>query len=134
MDWKIEVIVVPVSDVDAAKRFYHEACGFAVDLDHQATETMRVVQLTPPGSGCSVSIGTGITDAEPGSLRGVQIVVDDIDAARAQLIAGGVDAGPVRHFTDGAWQEGHGGPWNSFVSFSDPDGNGWILQERPAPG
>lgn len=131
-DWKIEVVVIPVSDVDRAKRFYEVGCGFVVDLDHQATETMRVVQLTPPGSACSISIGVGITDAEPGSVRGLQIVVADIDAARDQLLERGVEAGPIRHFEDGAWHDGRGGPWNSFVTFSDPDGNGWILQERPA--
>jgi catechol 2,3-dioxygenase-like lactoylglutathione lyase family enzyme len=132
MDWKIEVVIIPVSDIDRAKRFYAEQCGFIVDLDHQATESMRLVQLTPPGSGCSISIGTGITDADPGSVRGIQIVVDDIDAARAYLVERGVDAGPIQHFADGAWSDGRGGPWNSFVRFSDPDGNGWVLQERPS--
>ena len=132
MDWKIEVVIIPVTDIDRAKRFYAEQCGFVVDLDHQASETMRLVQLTPPGSGCSITIGTGITDAEPGSVRGIQIVVDDIDAARAQLVERGVEASPVQHFVDGAWADGHGGPWNSFVRFSDPDGNGWVLQERPS--
>ncbi len=134
MDWMIEVIVIPVSDVERAKQFYAEQCGFVVDLDHQATESMRLVQLTPPGSACSISIGTGITDAEPGSVRGIQIVVDDIDVARARLIDHGVDAGVVQHFADGVWLDGKGGPWNSFVRFSDPDGNGWVLQERPASG
>ena len=132
MDWKIEVIVMPVSDLDRSKRFYAEQCGFVVDLDHQATESMRLIQMTPPGSGCSITIGTGITDAEPGSVRGIQITVDDIDDARAHLIANGVDAGPVQHFSDGVWSDGKGGPWNSFVRFSDPDGNGWVLQERPS--
>ena len=94
MDWKIEVIAVPVTDVDRAKRFYAEQCGFVVDVDHQATESMRVVQLTPPGSACSIAIGTGITDAAPGSLRGLQIVVADVELARSDLIARGVDAGP----------------------------------------
>jgi catechol 2,3-dioxygenase-like lactoylglutathione lyase family enzyme len=132
MDWKIEVIVMPVSDLDRSKRFYAEQCGFVVDLDHQATESIRLIQMTPPGSGCSITIGTGITDAEPGSVRGIQITVDDIDDARAHLIANGVDAGPVQHFSDGVWSDGKGGPWNSFVRFSDPDGNGWVLQERPS--
>lgn len=132
MDWKIEVVVMPVADVDRAKRFYAEQCGFVVDLDHQATESMRLVQLTPPGSACSISIGTGITDAEPGSVRGLQIVVDDIDAARADLVDHGVEVSPIQHFVDGAWEDGRGGPWNSFVRFSDPDGNGWVLQERPS--
>ena len=132
MDWKIEVVVIPVSDVDRAKRFYAEQCGFVVDLDHQATESIRLIQMTPPGSGCSITIGTGITDAEPGSVRGIQITVDDIEAARAHLIENGVEAGPIQHFTDGVWSDGKGGPWNSFVRFSDPDGNGWVLQERPS--
>ena len=132
MDWKIEVIVMPVSDLDRSKRFYAEQCGFVVDLDHQATESIRLIQMTPPGSGCSITIATGITDAEPGSVRGIQITVDDIDDARAYLIANGVDAGPVQHFSDGVWSDGKGGPWNSFVRFSDPDGNGWVLQERPS--
>jgi catechol 2,3-dioxygenase-like lactoylglutathione lyase family enzyme len=132
MDWKIEVVIMPVADVDRAKQFYAEQCGFVVDLDHQATESVRLVQLTPPGSGCSITIGTGITDAEPGSVRGLQIVVDDIEAARAQLVEHGVDVSPIQHFVDGAWRDGKGGPWNSFVRFSDPDGNGWVLQERPS--
>ena len=132
MDWKIEVIVLPVTDLDRSKHFYADQCGFAVDLDHQASESMRLIQMTPPGSGCSISIGTGITDAEPGSVRGIQIVVDDIDAAQAFLRANGVDVGSIQHFEDGAWVDGKGGPWNSFVRFSDPDGNGWVLQERPS--
>ena len=132
MDWKIEVIAIPVSDVDRAKAFYADQCGFVVDVDHQATESMRIVQLTPPGSACSIAIGTGITDAAPGSLEGVQIVVADVERARAELLARGVDAGQIRHIKDGEWLDGKGEPWNSFVRFSDPDGNGWILQERPA--
>lgn len=132
MDWKIEVIVIPVTDVDRSKHFYADQCGFVVDLDHQATASIRMVQVTPPGSGCSVTFGTGITDAEPGSVRGIQIVVDDIEAAWAHLVDHGIDAGQIQHFIDGAWIDGKGGPWNSFVRFSDPDGNGWVLQERPS--
>ena len=132
MDWKIEVVVIPVSDLDRAKQFYADQCGFVVDLDHQATESIRFVQMTPPGSGCSIQIGTGVTDAEPGSVRGIQMTVDDIDEARATLLERGVEAGPVQHFSDGVWSDGKGGPWNSFVRFSDPDGNGWVLQERPS--
>jgi catechol 2,3-dioxygenase-like lactoylglutathione lyase family enzyme len=131
MDWKLEVVVVPVSDVDRAKHFYSEQVGFVVDVDHQATETMRIVQLTPPGSGCSVTIGTGLTAMKPGSLQGLQLVVSDIDAARAQLVERGVEVSPVRHVEDGVWKDGHGGRWNSFIFFSDPDGNGWAVQERP---
>ncbi len=133
MDWKLEVVVVPVSDVDRAKRFYAEQVGFVVDVDHRAGDTMRVVQLTPPGSACSVTIGTGLTTAEPGSAAGIQLVVPDIEAARAELVGRGVDVSPVRHVDEaGAWVDGPGGPWNSFIFFSDPDGNGWAVQEKPA--
>ena len=132
MDWKIELIPVPVSDVDRAKHFYGEQLGFAVDLDDQPNPTTRIVQLTPPGSACSIMIGTGVAESAPGSLHGVQIVVADIDAARAHLVERGVACTPVRHFDGNGWAEGKGGDWNAFVSFSDPDGNGWVLQERPA--
>jgi predicted enzyme related to lactoylglutathione lyase len=132
MDWKIELIPVPVSDIERAKRFYNEKAGWVVDLDHQPNETTRLVQLTPPGSACSIMVGTGIVETEPGSLQGVQIVVADIVAARAELVERGVECTPVRHFDDGAWIDGKGGDWNSFVMFSDPDGNGWVLQESPA--
>lgn len=131
MDWKLEVVVVPVSDIDRAKEFYAERVGFTVDLDHAISETMRIVQLTPPGSGCSITIGKGIVVMEPGSLKGLQLVVDDIEAARAQLVERGVEVTPVRHFADGEWKDGHGGRWNAFVFFSDPDGNAWAVQERP---
>ncbi|HEY0442780.1 MAG TPA: VOC family protein [Candidatus Limnocylindrales bacterium] len=134
MDWKLEVVVVPVSDVDRSKAFYSEQLGFVVDVDHRANESMRVVQLTPPGSACSVTIGTGLANMEPGSLKGLQLVVPDIAAARAQLVERGVDATPVRHIdqSNGEWIDGHGGPWNSFVFFDDPDGNSWAVQEKPA--
>ena len=132
MEWKLEVVVVPVSDVDRAKRFYHEQVGFVVDHDTRAGDAMRIIQLTPPGSACSIVIGTGVTDAPPGSVQGLQLVVSDVEAARAMLVERGVDASPIKHFTDGAWVEGRGGDWNAFVSFSDPDGNGWVIQERPA--
>jgi predicted enzyme related to lactoylglutathione lyase len=132
MDWKIELIPVPVSDVDRAKRFYADQAGWVVDLDHQPNETTRLVQLTPPGSACSIMVGTGIVESTPGSLQGVQIVVSDIEAARAELIERGIECSPVRHFDGDAWVDGKGGDWNSFVSFSDPDGNGWVLQESPA--
>src|SRR4026209_2361644 len=131
MDWKIELIPVPVSDIERAKRFYSEQCGFVVDLDHPPTDSIRPVQLTPPGSGCSIMVGTMEFDSAPGSLQGVQIVVADIEAARAELVERGVDCTPVRHF-DGGGSEGKGGEWNSFVHFSDPDGNGWVLQEAAA--
>ena len=132
MDWKLEVVVVPVADIDRAKHFYSEQVGFVVDHDTRISEGVRVVQLTPPGSGCSVVIGEGMgNDMAPGSLKGLQLVVDDIDAAHEQLVAGGVPVSPVVHFEGAEQVEGRGGPWNSFIFFSDPDGNGWAVQERP---
>lgn len=133
MDWKLEVIPVPVTDVDRAKRFYADQLGFAVDLDTQIGEGMRLVQLTPPGSGCSIHLSIGVVDMPAGVLDGIQITVADIEAARAHLVTNGVEASPVRHMADGEWVDGHGGRWNAFVFFSDPDGNGWILQESPGP-
>jgi catechol 2,3-dioxygenase-like lactoylglutathione lyase family enzyme len=130
MDYRLEVVVVPVSDVDRAKAFYSERCGFAVDLD-TTNGGLRVVQITPPGSACSITVGSGITTSEPGSYDGLQLVVTDIEAARTELTGRGVDVGPIRHFENGEWREGKGGPWNSFATFADPDGNGWILQETP---
>jgi catechol 2,3-dioxygenase-like lactoylglutathione lyase family enzyme len=130
MDWKLEVVVIPVSDVDRAKRFYHEQAGFAVDHDTRIDDTMRIVQLTPPGSACSIVIGIGTST--PGSVQGIQLVVPDVDAARAELLARGVEVSAVQHFEGGARVDGRGGDWNSFIFFSDPDGNGWTVQERPA--
>jgi predicted enzyme related to lactoylglutathione lyase len=118
MDWKLELITVPVSDVDRAKAFYSEQVGFHLDHDHQVTDELRFVQLTPPGSACSISIGTGITDKTPGSVAGLQIVVSDVSAARVQLMERGVQVTEVQDF-----------PWGKFVFFTDPDGNGWALQE-----
>jgi catechol 2,3-dioxygenase-like lactoylglutathione lyase family enzyme len=132
MDWKLEVVVVPVSDVDKAKRFYSEQVGFVVDVDSQVSERFRVVQLTPPGSACSVTIGTGLTGMAPGSLQGLQLVVTDIEAARAELVARGVDVSEVQHFENGAPVAGRGEDFNSFIFFSDPDGNGWAVQEHRA--
>lgn len=132
MDWKLEVIVLPVSDVDKAKAFYVDQLGFVLDVDHDAGNGTRVVQLTPPGSACSVTIGSGLIDSAPGSVKGLQLVVADVDAAREQLIARGVDASPVRHVGPDGWADGRGGRWNSFVFFSDPDGNAWTVQEKPA--
>ena len=131
MDYKLEVVVVPVSDVDRAKAFYGDQCGFTVDLDTTVGEDYRVVQLTPRGSGCSITIGRGISDAAPGSVRGLQLVVVDIDAARDELRSRGVDVGGVQHFDNGLWLDGKGGPWNAFARFADPDGNTWLLQETP---
>jgi catechol 2,3-dioxygenase-like lactoylglutathione lyase family enzyme len=118
MDWRLELISVPVSDVDRAKDFYVDKLGFNPDHDHQVGDGLRFVQLTPPGSACSIAIGDGITEAEPGSVRGLQVVVDDADAARAELVERGVEASEVQDF-----------PWGRFVFFSDPDGNGWAVQQ-----
>jgi catechol 2,3-dioxygenase-like lactoylglutathione lyase family enzyme len=133
MDWKLEVVVVPVSDVDRAKRFYSEQVGFNVDTDMRLGDTFRVVQLTPPGSGCSITIGTGLGDMVPGSLKGLQLVVFDIEAARAELVERGVQVSPIQHFDDGVRADGPGGDWNSFIFFEDPDGNAWAVQQKPAP-
>ncbi|GAB4580986.1 MAG: glyoxalase [Anaerolineales bacterium] len=132
MDWKLELVIVPVSDVDRARHFYSEQVGFAIDFDEQFSEDMRSVQLTPPGSGCSISIGTGITNMAPGSVKGLQLVVTDIDAARERLIRGGVEVSNVQHYEGTTLVDGRGGRWNSFIFFSDPDGNEWVVQERPA--
>jgi predicted enzyme related to lactoylglutathione lyase len=118
MDFKLELVAVPVSDVDRAKRFYTEQVGFNADHDHQVSDSMRFVQLTPPGSACSIAIGTGIMDTIPGSVQGLQMVVADADAARALLADRGVEVSEVQEF-----------PWGRFVYFSDPDGNGWALQQ-----
>ena len=131
MDWKLEVVVVPVTDVDRAKHFYAEQLGFHVDVDDSPMPGFRVVQLTPPGSGCSITIGTGLSEATPGSLQGVQLCVGDIERAHAQLVAAGVDVSPIRNVGAEGWTDGKGGDWNSFVFFKDPDGNGWAVQESP---
>jgi catechol 2,3-dioxygenase-like lactoylglutathione lyase family enzyme len=132
MDWKLELVVVPVTDVDRAKRFYGEQVGFAVDHDTRIGDQLRVVQLTPPGSGCSIAVAAGLVATPPGSLEGLQLVVPDIEAARAQLADRGVEVSRVQHYEGADRVGGPGGPWNSFVFFSDPDGNGWTVQERPA--
>ena len=139
MDWKLELVLVPVSDVDSAKTFYTDKVGFNLDLDHRAGDDFRVVQLTPPGSACSISIGTGITEAAPGSVQGLHLVVSDIDAARAELVERGVDVSEVKHFESGRWVPGPDPLRRSFSSyafFTDPDGNGWVVQEgrRSDPG
>ncbi|HEX5439661.1 MAG TPA: VOC family protein [Ktedonobacterales bacterium] len=120
MDWKIELVTIPVSDVDRAKAFYTEKAGFHADHDYQVSEGLRFVQLTPPGSACSIAIGEGLTEAAPGSVQGMQIVVSDIDAARAELLERGVEVGEVQDF-----------PWGRFIFFSDPDGNRWAVQYIP---
>jgi catechol 2,3-dioxygenase-like lactoylglutathione lyase family enzyme len=130
MDWKLELVVVPVTDVDRAKAFYSGQLEFHVDVDHDAGD-FRIVQLTPPGSACSIAIGKGLSEGVPGSLKGMQICVGDIDAAHAQLVARGVDVSPVRHTGPNGWEDGKGDDYNSFVFFDDPDGNGWAVQESP---
>jgi catechol 2,3-dioxygenase-like lactoylglutathione lyase family enzyme len=132
MDWKLELIVVPVSDVDRAKAFYSEQMGFNVDVDHQPSETFRVVQLTPPGSACSITVGTGLTPVAPGTYQGLHLVVEDIEAARAELVERGVDVSEPFHFGEAGQQTGvHPDrvDYGTFMSLSDPDGNGWLVQE-----
>jgi len=131
MEFKLEVVVIPVSDVDRAKAFYVDACGFNVDVDNSPSPQFRVVQLTPPGSGCSVTIGTGIAAMEPGSLKGLQLSVADIDAAHALYTANGVPVTPIRHHDGTGFADGKGGDWNSFFFFDDPDGNSWAVQDSP---
>jgi len=133
MDWKLEVVPVPVSDVDRAKHFYAEQVGFVVDLDTRINDDIRLVQLTPPGSGCSIHLNTALKKVPPGGVEGMQLVVVDVAAAREELVSRGIDASPVRHMANGEWVDGHGGEWNAFVFFNDPDGNEWIVQERPSP-
>jgi catechol 2,3-dioxygenase-like lactoylglutathione lyase family enzyme len=120
MDWKLELVAVPVSDVDRAKAFYTEKLRFNADHDHTVSNDLRFVQLTPPGSACSIAIGKGITGAKPGSVEGLQIVVADVAAARKELLSRGLDIGEVQEF-----------PWGKFIFFSDPDGNRWAVQQLP---
>ena len=131
MDWKLELLVIPVSDVDRAKAFYAEQCGFNVDVDATPSPGFRVVQLTPPGSACSITIGSALTGATPGSFEGMQISVGDIERAREELVSRGVDATSVRHMGPNGWEDGKGDDWNSFFFFKDPDGNSWAVQESP---
>jgi predicted enzyme related to lactoylglutathione lyase len=123
MDWKLELVAVPVTDVDRAKRFYTEQVGFNADHDHQVSDDLRFVQLTPPGSACSIALGTGVTDARPGSATGLQLVVSDIEAARTRLLDGGVEVSAVQDL-----------PWGRFLFFADPDGNRWSVQQIVRPG
>jgi catechol 2,3-dioxygenase-like lactoylglutathione lyase family enzyme len=132
MDWKLELVIIPVSDVDRAKKFYTEQLGFREDVDHKASEEFRVVQLTPPGSACSITIGTGLTKAEPGTYQGTHLVVNDIEAARAQLVERGVDVSEPFHFGAQGQQTGlhpDRADYGTFLSFADPDGNAWLVQE-----
>ena len=117
MDWKLELVAIPVTDMDRAKAFYTDRVGFNADHDHRVSDTLRFVQLTPPGSACSIAIGEGLTDVEAGSVKGVQLVVADIEAARSELVERGVEVSEVQDFD-----------WGSFVFFSDPDGNAWSVQ------
>ena len=123
MDWKLELVAVPVSDVDRAKAFYTGQAGFNADHDHTVSDEIRFVQLTPPGSACSIAIGTGITDAAPGSVVGLQMVVQDIEAARAELLARGAEVSEIQDMA-----------WGRFVFFADPDGNKWAVQQVPPRG
>lgn len=120
MDWKLELVAIPVADVDRAKAFYTEKVGFAADHDHRVSDEIRFVQLTPPGSACSIALGKGVTDAPPGSVQGMQMVVSDVNAAHDELAGRGVEVSDVQEF-----------PWGSFVFFSDPDGNRWAVQQLP---
>ena len=120
MDWKLELVAIPVTDVDRAKAFYVDNVGFNADYDQTVSDEIRFVQLTPPGSVCSIALGKGRTEAEPGSVKGMQLVVDDAHQARAELAERGVEVSEVEDF-----------PWGSFVFFSDPDGNAWAVQQIP---
>jgi len=136
VDLKLELVLIPVSDVDRAKAFYTEKLGCSLDVDHQPSDEFRVVQMTPPGSACSITIGVGLTDAAPGSYRGTHLVVTDIEATREELVGRGVDVSDIRHFDReaGEWKPGVDpgrGRYASFADFADPDGNTWVLQEVP---
>ena len=135
MDWKIEVVTVPVSDVERARDFYAEKAGFNLDIDYRISDDLRLVQLTPPGSACSIHLGKGTVDMEPGSIDGVFLVVQDVRAARAELVERGVDVGDVQVFDDGAYRTAREGEELDNVGcvfFSDPDGNRWCVQQIPA--
>jgi catechol 2,3-dioxygenase-like lactoylglutathione lyase family enzyme len=132
MDYKLELVLLPVADVDRAKAFYVERCGFTLDVDHQPSDAFRVVQVTPPGSACSFTFGIGITDAAAGSYRGTHLVVGDIEAARTELVERGVEVSEIRHMGPNGWEPGvdpERRTYNSFADFADPDGNTWVLQE-----
>lgn len=141
MDWTLEVVVVPVTDLDRAKAFYVDQCGFRAEIDTSFFEGVgRFVQLTPPGSRCSVVLESGMPESPgqprmtPGSMRGLQLCVTDIEAARAELTGRGVEVTPVMHVSASGWAQGRGeSSWNRFLFFQDPDGNGWTVQEAPTP-
>ena len=132
MDFKLELVLLPVSDVDRAKAFYTEQLGFTLDVDHAPNDDFRVVQMTPPGSACSITIGKGITDAVPGSYRGTHLLVTEIEAARDALTQRGVEVSDIRQMTPKGWVDGVNparSDYESFANFADPDGNTWVLQE-----
>jgi catechol 2,3-dioxygenase-like lactoylglutathione lyase family enzyme len=132
MEYRLELVLIPVADVDRAKDFYVDKCGFKLDVDHQPNDDFRVVQITPPGSACSLTFGKGLTDAAPGSYRGTHLVVIDIEGARAELVGRGVEVGDIRHMGANGWQPGtdpEHRDYASFADFRDPDGNTWVLQE-----
>ncbi len=131
MEFKLEVVVVPVSDVDRAKAFYAGQLGFPVDVDHAPTDQFRVVQMTPEGSGCSITIGKGLAAMAPGSLKGLQLCVADIAAAHERLAGNEVPVSAIQHHDGTAFVDGKGDDWNSFFFFDDPDGNSWAVQESP---
>jgi catechol 2,3-dioxygenase-like lactoylglutathione lyase family enzyme len=134
MDYRLELVLIPVTDVDRAKAFY-EQIGFTLDGDHGGGHAFRVVQFTPPGSACSVAFGIGITTSEPGSAKGLHLVVTDIEAAHAELVGRGAEVSDIRHMKDGQWTPGadpNHADYNSFADFADPDGNTWVLQEIPS--
>jgi catechol 2,3-dioxygenase-like lactoylglutathione lyase family enzyme len=137
VDFKLELVLLPVSDVDRARDFYTERAGFHLDVDHRAGDAFRVVQVTPPGSACSISFGVGITQMTPGSVKGLHLVVADIEAARAELAGRGVEVSEIRHLEAGEWRPGPNPQhrdYESFADFEDPDGNAWVLQEVPRAG
>jgi len=134
VDFKLELILLPVTDVDRSKQFYQEKMGFVLDVDHQPNDEFRVVQFTPPGSACSITFGKGIVDSTPGSVRGLHLVVTDIEAARDELTRRGVEVGEIRHMGPNGWEPGRDpnhAQYNSFADIADPDGNTWLLQEVP---
>jgi len=132
VDYRLELVIVPVSDVDRAKAFYVDRAGFSLDVDHRPSDDFRVVQMTPPGSSCSISIGVGLSDMVPGSIKGLHLVVEDIAAAREELVSRGVEVSEIRHMSAEGWKPGPDpahSKYNSFADFTDPDGNQWLLQE-----
>ncbi|WP_327250521.1 VOC family protein [Streptomyces sp. NBC_01244] len=138
MNWTLEVVLVPVTDMDRSKEFYADKVGFKVDLDSEVAPGVRIIQLTPPGSRCSIALEQGMPPAPgarqmaPGMLQGLQLCVTDIEAARKELTVRGVEVSPVRHIGEKGWEDGKGDTWNSFLTFTDPDGNGWVVQEAPS--